>query len=47
MDGLKACIDQSNPYTPRFNRTLLEYAAFRDFLPDPARPVHPKDFIRR
>jgi transposase len=43
VDGMKACIDQSDPYTPRFNRTFLEYATFRGFLPDPARPVHPKD----
>src|SRR5215471_14444056 len=43
VDGLKACIDQSDLYTPRFNRTFLEYATYRGFLPDPARPVHPKD----
>src|SRR5215471_16011022 len=43
IDGLKACIDQSDPYTPRFNRTFLEYATYRRFLPDPARPVHPQD----
>lgn len=43
VDGMKACIDQSDPYTPRFNRTFLEYATYRGFLPDPARPVHPKD----
>ena len=40
---MKTCIDQSDPYTPRFNRTFLEYATYRGFLPDPARPVHPKD----
>jgi transposase len=43
VDGMKACIDQSDPYTPRFNRTFLEYANYRSFLPDPARPVHPQD----
>src|SRR5207253_1809216 len=43
IDGMKACIDQSDPYTPRFNRTFLEYANYRGFLPDPARPVHPQD----
>ena len=43
MDGMKACIDQSDPYTPRFNRPFLEYASYRGFLPDPARPVHPQD----
>jgi len=43
VDGLKACVDQTDPYTPRFNRTFLEYATYRRFLPDPARPVHPQD----
>jgi len=40
---MKACIDQADPYTPRFNRTFLEYANYRGFLPDPARPRHPQD----
>jgi transposase len=43
IDGMKACVDQADPYTPRFNRTFLEYANYRGFLPDPARPVHPQD----
>ena len=43
IDGMKACLDQSDRYTPRLNRTFLEYANYRGFLPDPARPVHPKD----
>jgi transposase len=43
VDGMKACLDQTDLYTPRFNRTFLEYANYRGFLPDPARPVHPKD----
>ena len=43
IDGMKACLDLADPYVPRLNRTFLEYAAFRGFLPDPARPYHPKD----
>jgi transposase len=43
VDGLKACLDLADRYVPRFNRTFLEYATFRGFLPDPARPYHPKD----
>lgn len=43
VDNLKACLDQADRYTPRLNRTFLEYAAFRGFLPDPARPYHAKD----
>ena len=42
MDGMKACVDKADPCTPRFNRTFLEYANYRGFLPDPARPRHPK-----
>ena len=36
-------MDRADPYVPRFNRTFLEYASFRGFLPDPARPYHAKD----
>ncbi len=43
IDGLKACLDLADAYVPRLNRTFLEYAAFRGFIPDPARPYHPKD----
>jgi len=43
IDGMKSCLELADPYVPRFNRTFLEYAAFRGFLPDPARPYHPKD----
>lgn len=43
IDNLKACIDAADRFTPRLNRTFLEYAAFRGFLADPARPAHPKD----
>jgi transposase len=43
IDGMKSCLDLADPYVPRLNRTFLEYAAFRGFIPDPARPYHPKD----
>jgi transposase len=43
IDNVKACVDLADPYTPRFQRGFLEYAAFRGFLPDPARPRHPRD----
>ena len=43
VDGMKACLDKPDPCTPRFNRTFLEYANYRGFLPDAARPRHPKD----
>lgn len=43
VDGMKACIDRSDRYTPRFNRAFLEYATYRGFVPDPARPRHPRD----
>jgi len=43
IDNVKACLDLADPYVPRFNRAFLEYAAFRKFIPDPARPYHAKD----
>ncbi len=43
IDNVKVCLDLADPYVPRFNRTFLEYAAFRKFIPDPARPYHAKD----
>jgi transposase len=43
LDNLKACIELADPLVPRFTRTFLEYATFRGFIPDPARPYHPKD----
>lgn len=43
IDNVKACIDDADRYSPRFTRTFLEYAAHRGFIPDPARPYHPKD----
>jgi transposase len=43
IDNVKACIDESDRYTPRLTQTFLEYATHRGFIPDPARPYHPKD----
>jgi transposase len=47
IDGMKACLDKADPCTPRFNRTFLEYANYRGFLPDAARPRHPKECVPR
>lgn len=43
VDNMKACIEVADPYTPRFNKTFLEYANHRGFVVDPARPRHPQD----
>jgi transposase len=43
IDNLKSCVELADPLVPRFNRTFLEYAGYRGFIPDPARPYHPKD----
>jgi transposase len=43
IDGMKACVDKADSCAPRFNRTFLEYTNYRGFLPDAARPRHPKD----
>jgi transposase len=43
FDCLKACVEVADSYTPRLSRAFQEYAEFRGFLPDSARPYHPKD----
>jgi transposase len=43
IDNFKAAVDVADRYTPRFNKTFLEYANYRGFLPDAARPRQPKD----
>lgn len=43
LDNMRSCIELADPLVPRFNRTFLEYAGYRGFIPDPARPYHPKD----
>jgi len=43
IDNFKAAVDQADRYAPRFNLTFLEYANYRGFLPDAARPRSPKD----
>src|SRR5689334_24715073 len=43
IDNFKAAVETADRYTPRFNKTFLEYANYRGFLPDAARPRRPKD----
>ena len=43
IDNVKACVEVPDSYTPRFTHGFLEYAAYRGFLPDPARAYHAKD----
>jgi transposase len=43
IDKFKAAVETADRYTPRFNKTFLEYANYRGFLVDAARPRHPKD----
>ena len=43
IDNFKAAVETADRYTPRLNKTFLEYANYRGFLPDAARPRHPKD----
>src|SRR5204863_10028365 len=43
IDNFKAAVERADRYTPRLNKTFLEYANYRGFLPDAARPRHPKD----
>jgi len=42
IDNIKAAIDRSDRYSPRINKTFLEYAQFRGFVIDPTNAAHPK-----
>jgi len=43
LDNFPAAVAQPDPLAPRLTKGFLEYAQFRGFLPDPARPSHPQD----
>lgn len=43
LDNFPAAVVGTDPLNPRLSRGFLEYAQHRDFIPDPARPGHPKD----
>lgn len=43
LDNFPAAVAQADPLSPRLTKGFLEYAQFRGFLPDPARPSHPRD----
>ncbi len=43
LDNFPAAVAQADPLTPRLTKGFLEYAQFRGFLADPARPAHPQD----
>ncbi len=43
LDNFPAAVIGPDPLNPRLNRGFLEYAQHRGFIPDPARPSHPKD----
>lgn len=43
IDNFPAAVAGADPLNPRLTRAFLEYAQFRGFFADPARPRHPKD----
>jgi transposase len=43
IDNFPAAVAGADPLNPRLTRGFLEYAQFRGFFADPARPRHPKD----
>jgi len=43
LDNFPAAVAQADPLIPRLTKGFLEYAQFRGFLADPARPAHPQD----
>jgi hypothetical protein len=43
IDNFPAAVAGADPLNPRLTRGFLEYAQYRGFFADPARPRHPKD----
>jgi len=43
IDNFPAAVAGADPLHPRITRGFLEYAQYRGFFADPARPRHPKD----
>lgn len=43
IDNFPAAVAGADPLNPRLTRGFLEYAQYRGFFADPARPGHPKD----
>lgn len=43
IDNFPAAVAGADPLHPRLTRGFLEYAQYRGFFADPARPRHPKD----
>lgn len=42
VDNLTPVVDKADRYSPRINKTFLEYAQSRGFIVDPANPAHPR-----
>lgn len=42
FDNLTPVVDKADRYSPRINKTFMEYAQFRGFIVDPANPAHPR-----
>ncbi|MCE5330024.1 DDE-type integrase/transposase/recombinase, partial [bacterium] len=42
FDNLTPVVDKADCYSPRINKTFMEYSQFRQFLVDPANPAHPQ-----
>ena len=42
FDNLSPVVDKADRYSPRINKTFMEYAQYRGFIIDPTNPAHPK-----
>ena len=42
VDNLTPVVDKADRYSPRINKTFMEYAQARGFIVDPTNPAHPR-----
>lgn len=42
IDNMSPAVDKADRYSPKINKTFMEYAQYRGFIVDPANPAYPK-----
>jgi hypothetical protein len=42
VDNMTPVVDKVDRYSPRINKTFMEYAQYRGFIVDPTNPAHPR-----
>ncbi|MHB8278791.1 MAG: hypothetical protein ACYDIA_14220 [Candidatus Humimicrobiaceae bacterium] len=44
VDNMSPAVDKADRYSPKINKTFMEYAQYRGFIVDPANPGHARGY---